>query len=192
MKTTRPQRGTELPRHAAIARPRAALAFCLCSALCATSAIAAPTPERENDPADAPITFRFDGLDGETHRLTDYRGKWVIVNFWATWCAPCIHEIPELNRFYRRYRERGVAMLGVNYEELTPPQIKQALETFKIDYTVVYVGENADMSAAMALLGMPTTFVISPQGALLKTWLGPVTERQLEAYLKPRLDPGDG
>lgn len=139
----------------------------------------------------APIVdFRLNGLDGNIHRLADYKGKWVVVNFWATWCSPCIREIPELNQFYHKHRDQGIEVLGVNYEELTPTQIKLALDEFKIDYKVLYIGEDPQMSEAMVLKGLPTTFVISPDARLVKTWAGPVTGIELQEYLLPRLQLG--
>ena len=170
------------------ALPRRIAAATLCSLSVFLAPAHALTEETDHDAI--PARFNFNDLDGNTHRLSDYRGQWVIVNFWATWCAPCVHEIPELNRFYRRYRERGVAMLGVNYEELSAQQVKLALQAFKIDYTVLRLGEDSDMSEAMVLKGLPATFVISPRGELLKTWLGAVTEERLEAYLGPKIEAG--
>ncbi len=140
-----------------------------------------------NEPA---VDFKLSGLDGNIHRLADYKGKWVIVNFWATWCGPCIREIPELNQFYHKHRDQGIEILGVNYEELTPTQIKLALNEFKIDYKVLYLGEDPEMSEAMVLKGLPTTFVISPDARLVKTWTGPVTEIELQEYLLPRIQSG--
>ncbi len=133
------------------------------------------------------VDFRFSDLDGNIHQSANYKGKWVIVNFWATWCGPCVREIPELNQFYHKHRDLGLEILGVNYEELTPAQIVLALDQFKIDYKVLYLGEDPQMSEAMLLKGLPTTFVISPDSRLIKTWTGPVTQIELEEYLLPRI-----
>ncbi len=158
---------------------KAALIFC-----CIASSVYAAD---SNGPT---VNFKFNGLDGNIHQLADYKGKWVIVNFWATWCGPCIREIPELNQFYHKYRDRGIEILGVNYEELTPTQTKLALNEFKIDYGVLHIGEESEMSEAMILKGLPTTFVISPDARLVKTWAGPVTEIELQDYLLPKLQSG--
>ncbi len=133
------------------------------------------------------VDFRFEDLGGKQHQLADYQGQWVVVNFWATWCSPCIREIPELKHFYDEYREQGVTVLGVNYEELTIDQLQKAAEEFAITYPVLHLGADPHMSEQMVLKGLPSTFVISPEGVLTRTWIGPVNKDELVAEIKPRL-----
>ena len=130
--------------------------------------------------------FELKDVDDRLHRLSDYEGKWVIVNFWATWCGPCIKEIPELTRFYHHYREKGVMVIGINFEELPVERLKQAIDEFAIDYPVLRIG-SVPLVPFEPLKGLPSTFAVSPQGRLVKSWLGPVDEKVLQTYIEARL-----
>ena len=68
--------------------------------------------------------FALPDLDGKIHRLSDYRGKWVVVNYWATWCPPCLEEIPELEDFYSEHHKRDAIVVGINYEDSDPAYLK--------------------------------------------------------------------
>lgn len=152
--------------------------FCLVFSL--QGSVAAKTSQPD-------VNFKFAGIDGKQHQLTDYREQWVVINFWATWCSPCIREIPELTHFYDEYHRQGVTVLGVNYEELTTEQIQQAVKEFRINYPVLYLGADSYMSEEMVLKGLPSTFIISPEGRLVKAWVGPVNKQDLTNFIRPYL-----
>jgi len=135
---------------------------------------------------DVRVNFELRDANNQLHRLSDYQGQWVVVNFWATWCSPCIREIPELNRFHRQYHKEGVTVIGINFEELAVEQLKQAIGEFDIDYPVLRIG-STPLVPFEPLKGLPSTFVVSPEGRLVKSWLGPVNEDVLKAYVLPNL-----
>jgi thiol-disulfide isomerase/thioredoxin len=131
---------------------------------------------------DAPAAFELQDVKGKLHRLADYRGQWVIVNFWASWCGPCIREIPELKRFYQQYRDEGVVVIGINFEELTVEQLEQAIAEFRIDYPVLRIG-GIPLVPFEPLKGLPSTFAVSPRGRLVKSWVGPVNGEVLNTFI---------
>jgi thiol-disulfide isomerase/thioredoxin len=139
---------------------------------------------------DVAASFELTDANGQLHRLSDYQGRWVVVNFWATWCSPCIREIPELERFYKKHRQDGIMIIGINFEELSAEQLKQAIGEFGMSYPVLKIG-SVPLVPFEPLKGLPSTFVVSPEGRLIKSWLGPVDEATLAAYLLPRLVSGD-
>jgi thiol-disulfide isomerase/thioredoxin len=136
---------------------------------------------------DAPAAFELQDVQGQLHRLSDYQGKWVIVNFWATWCSPCIKEIPELMRFHQQYRDQDIVVIGINFEELTVEQLQQAIDEFNIDYPVLRIG-SVPLVPFEPLKGLPSTFAVSPQGRLVKSWIGPVDGEVLQSFIASQLE----
>jgi thiol-disulfide isomerase/thioredoxin len=113
-------------------------------------------------------------LEGKSVRLSDYKGKVVILNLWATWCGPCRREIPDFIEIQEDYKGRGVEVLGVTSEDErnTAASVKEFVKDFKINYTVVWV----DMNGWAALLeprnSIPQTYVIDQNGQLLQRFVG--------------------
>jgi cytochrome c biogenesis protein CcmG/thiol:disulfide interchange protein DsbE len=104
--------------------------------------------------------------------IAEYRGRWVLVNLWASWCVPCRQEAPELDRFARRYRQRGVSVLGINVQDNSDDAL-----AFLRDHGVAYrqlrsVGD--ERSAAFGSTGVPENFLVDPRGRLALIWRGPV------------------
>jgi len=82
--------------------------------------------------------FSLTDLNGKTHKLSDYRGKWVVVNYWATWCPPCRKEIPDFVRFQQKH-PKDVQILGIAYEDADASKLKRFAEDFKINYPILTV-----------------------------------------------------
>lgn len=139
----------------------------------------------------------FQTLDGKTVQLADYRGKVVLVNFWATWCEPCRGEIPELIELQRRYGPKGFVVLGVAMDSegraaVEPfarrPQFDVGGQKVAIEYPVVL--GNDDVAAKFGgIIGLPTSVVISPQGRVVKKVFGPIDVAELSTLLTQLL-PG--
>jgi len=123
-------------------------------------------------------------LDGSGQgSIADYRGRWVLVNLWASWCVPCRQEAPELDRFARQYRKRGVRVLGINVQDNSDDAL-----AFLRDYKVAYpqlrsVGD--ERSAAFGSTGVPENFLVDPRGRLALIWRGPVDQSFLEQNVVP-------
>ncbi len=127
-------------------------------------------------------------LKGISHQLSDYRGKWVIVNYWATWCPPCLEEIPELVSFAEGHAKDSV-VLGVNQERVDRRYLADFVENYFISYPIL-IGDEGSKTPFGRLLGLPTTFIISPKGVLVSQQIGGVTRQKLEQLIGvPRMVP---
>lgn len=108
--------------------------------------------------------FRLEDTEGEFHRLSDYRGKVVILNFWATWCPPCRDEMPSMQRAWKDLKARGIEMLAVNVGE-----DEDIIFTFTADYPADYpllLDREGQIIKEWPVLGLPTTFVIDRDGRI--------------------------
>ncbi|TCK17844.1 thiol-disulfide isomerase/thioredoxin [Thiogranum longum] len=134
-----------------------------------------------------PVDYSLPDLDGKTHSLTDYKGKWVIVNYWATWCPPCLEEIPDLVSFYEKHREQGgdVVVLGVNFEDISQEQLADFVEGQMITYPVLR-SEPLASTPLGSVPGLPTTYIIAPDGSPVARQVGPVTGKQLDDYINSK------
>lgn len=129
-------------------------------------------------------------LDGNVIELSELQGQPVILNFWATWCAPCKLEMPELNTAYATYQEQNLAILAVNREE-SPDTIRPYFyDEMGLAFTPV-LDEDGLVANLYGILVMPTTFFINPDGLITAIHRGPLTQNQIQEYLALTL-PGDG
>ena len=128
------------------------------------------------------VDFSLPDVTGQVHRLSDHRGKWVVVNFWATWCGPCMVEIPELMRFHERHKDHDAIVIGVNFEEIETPALEAFIAEMGIDYLVVRAGDTPILPFE-PLKGLPSTFFVDPHGELVASHVGPVTGAAIEDFL---------
>jgi thiol-disulfide isomerase/thioredoxin len=130
----------------------------------------------------------FRDLEGKPQALSQWRGNVVVLNFWATWCAPCIEEIPVLIELQERYRDRGLVFVGIAIDRKDP--VAAFATKMGINYPVV-LGEMDAISLARDLGnsagGLPFTAILDREGKLVKTAIGKLNEAKLEPILKPLL-----
>lgn len=144
-------------------RFRAGLALALLLAGCA----APPADEAENQVAPA---FELPDLASGTMKLSDLKGKVVILDFWATWCGPCIVEIPQYAKFWKKNRARGVEVVGVVIQSGTPEDVQDFIREAQIPYRQL-LGTD-DIAIAYGAEGLPTTFVIDAEGRIREKIMG--------------------
>ena len=128
------------------------------------------------------VDFTLPDLEGKQVSLSDFRGKWVIVNYWATWCPPCLEEIPDFIELYDENRDKDVVVIGVNFEEVNLEYLKEFVESHFISYPVLRMSP-APATELGLIQGLPTTYIISPEGERVAHQEGPITRAAIEAYL---------
>jgi peroxiredoxin len=114
--------------------------------------------------------FELQDTEGKQHRLSEYRGKTVIINFWATWCPPCREEIPSMNRAWQQLRQEDVIMLAVNMGE-----DEDTIFVFTADYQAEFpllLDRDGAVTAQWPVKGLPTTYIIAPDGSIAYRAIG--------------------
>ena len=131
---------------------------------------------RERKPAP---DFALQDADGRTVRLSDYRGKVVLLNFWATWCGPCKVEIPWFVEFERKHKDKGFAVVGVSMDEDGWQIVKPFVSRLGINYRIL-MGTDSIAQLYGGVESLPTTFVIDREGRIAAVHVGLVSKRSYE------------
>lgn len=145
------------------------------------TAQATPGVDRAAAPSREQPTLRVDTLDGGVFDLADHRGRWVVVNFWATWCAPCLKEMPELSAL-DAMREH-IQVVGLAYEEIEPEAMRAFLDERPVVYPIAILDPFAPPADFETPKGLPMTYLIAPDGRVAKQFLGPVTAESIETMI---------
>ncbi len=136
----------------------------------ASAAVQPPPVERPS--------LRVTTLDGADYDLAGQRGKWVIVNYWATWCGPCIKEMPELSALAAM--RQHIAVIGLAFEDTSEDELRAFLAKRPVAYPIARIDVYEPPKDFGAPRGLPTTWLIGPDGRMLRKYTGPVTARMLE------------
>ena len=152
-----------------------------------TDGIGKPGPISINPPKAAPaapgamvtlsplvLNTELKSLNGRPIKLSDYAGKVLVVNLWATWCGPCRMEIPELVKFYKEYRAKGLEVVGLSTEnpEASAAGVRRFAQEFKMDYPVGWATPEVAITLMQGREAIPQSFVISRDGRILKRFVG--------------------
>jgi len=140
--------------------------------------------------AEGKIVFSLPDTRGKVHTLSQYAGKWVVVNYWATSCPPCIKEIPQLEAFHQRHKDHDAVVLGVDFEDISLTWLKDFMDSMSMSYPVLRSDPSQRVTPFGAVIVLPTTFIISPAGELLAHQAGAVTAADLEAFIKRKTEAG--
>ncbi|HSI44587.1 MAG TPA: TlpA disulfide reductase family protein [Methylophilus sp.] len=126
-------------------------------------------------------TWVMQDTAGKTHQLSQYKGKWLLVNYWAPWCPPCLEEMPELVAFYDEYRLKNVMVLGVAVQYETEKSVRDFAEDMLISYPIILGSAQKKPLPQPEVL--PTTYIYQPDGRLYKVKRGVVSKHWLEQLL---------
>src|SRR5699024_1339337 len=129
-------------------------------------------------------------VNGESFTLSDYRGEVVLLNIWATWCAPCREETPQLVDLYNEYKDDGLLVLGVSIDEQGVSVVKPFMDEYGVNYPTV-IDNGTIMDKYGPTMGIPTTYIIGKEGSLRYFAVGPVTKKEIEPRILKLLNEGE-
>ena len=153
------------------------LAFGLIRKSSSSLAVGDPIPD---------ASARLSRIGGGTGSIAAYRGRWVLVNVWASWCVPCRTESPALERFYRAQHGAGFTILGIDYQDVTG-DARGFIHRYGITYPQLRDGSGDFSQNQLGTTGVPESFLVDPQGHLVVHSLGPVDDRYLRTNVLPYL-----
>lgn len=172
------------------------LLLALCAAACspqsttpASNTASAPKPAAakpaETKPDREHPQLKIDLVDGGHYDLAQHRGRWVVVNFWATWCGPCLKEMPELSKLAQR---GDVDVLGLAYEDITKADMQAFLKQHAPSYPIAILDTFSPPRDFDTPQGLPMTVIVAPDGHVAKKFLGPVTIAAIDEVVTAKPD----
>ncbi|MCO6411347.1 MAG: TlpA family protein disulfide reductase [Thiogranum sp.] len=128
------------------------------------------------------LDYTLPDLDGRPQSLEQYRGKWVIVNYWATWCGACRKEFPDLVSLHEQHRDSDIVVVGINFETIDRKQLQAFVAAQNISYPVLR-SDPVRVTPIGPVPALPTTYIIDPDGKPVAGEVGIVMRRDLEDYI---------
>ena len=136
------------------------------------------------------LTRELRSPGGKMHQTSDWRGKILIINYWASWCPPCVEEMPELVRSQTKYAAKNVLFVGIGVD--SPPNIREFLSKTPVNYPIVLGGlEGSNWAKSMGnpSSGLPFTVIVNEKGTIIKSKLGKITEDELSSWIDSAIIP---
>ncbi|MEN8207555.1 MAG: TlpA disulfide reductase family protein [Pseudomonadota bacterium] len=128
------------------------------------------------------IDYELPDVNGQMQTLDQYEGKWVIVNYWATWCGTCMKELPDLVDMHESNKDKDIVIVGINFESIGNDQLKAFIAEQSIPYPVLR-SEPVPVTALGKVPALPTTYIIDPNGKVVAGEVGLVSRQNLEDYI---------
>ncbi|WP_002146326.1 redoxin domain-containing protein [Bacillus cereus] len=130
--------------------------------------------------------FELTKLDGTNVKLSDLKGKKVILNFWATWCGPCQQEMPDMEAFYKEHKEK-VEILAINYTPSEKGGGEEKVSNFAKEKGITFpilLDKNIDVTTAYKVITIPTSYFIDTKGVIQDKFIGPMTQKEMEKRIE--------
>lgn len=160
------------------------------SILLAALLIVQPVPAINHSASSQAVSapaFALKDLRGRTVRLSDYKGKVLLINFWATWCKPCLVEMPDLVKLQEEYESHGLQVVGITFPPMAQKEMKSVAQKLKINYPILF-GTDAVSAAYHANSVLPTTIVVDREGKIRARILGILAPEEFDRSVKPLLN----
>ena len=131
------------------------------------------------------VDYQLPDLDGQMQSLEQYRGKWLIVNYWATWCKTCMKELPDLAATYNENRDDHIVVVGINFESISQERLRGFVKEKAIPYPVL-MSQPVPSTPLGRVFALPTTYIIDPKGKLIAGQVGLVSQQHLTDYINEK------
>ena len=128
------------------------------------------------------VDYELPDTNGQIQSLDQYKGKWLIVNYWATWCSTCMKEMPELISLHESNKNNDIVVVGISFESIEQEILKEFVSDKSIPYTVLNT-EPVRVTPIGKVPALPTTYIIDPEGNVVAGEVGIVTQQDLESYI---------
>jgi len=132
------------------------------------------------------VEYELPDINGQIQSLDQYKGKWLVVNYWATWCGTCMKELPELVDFHENNAQNAV-VVGINFEDIETEKLKEFINVKTIPYTILNT-EPVEITPIGKVPALPVTYIINPEGEVVAGEIGIVTRENLETYIAQQED----
>jgi len=137
----------------------------------------------EKNPPAPPFDFSLSDLNGKTHTLKEFKGKVVLLNFWATWCPACKEDITTLEILNREYKNSGLEIIGISLDKKGLGEVDSFVQQMKIPYTIL-LGDESVVKSYGGLKGVPTSFLLDKEGRIIKKYSGQINHEAVSSDLK--------
>jgi thiol-disulfide isomerase/thioredoxin len=134
------------------------------------------------------VDFKVTDTNGKNHTLAGYKGKWVLVNYWATWCPPCLEEIPDLIALHEN-KKNNLVVIGVAMDYRDAKQVTDFADGLLVEYPIV-LGTPQIVNQIGPVQGLPTTYLYNPEGKMVAQQVGLITREVVESYIGSKKNSG--
>lgn len=131
------------------------------------------------------VDYQLPDIDGQIQSLNQYKGKWVVVNYWATWCGTCMKELPDLISLHEDNKNGEIVVVGVNFESIRLDNLKAFIAEHSIPYPILH-SKPVRMTPLGPVPALPTTYIVDPRGKVVAGEVGIVTQKNLEDYINEK------
>lgn len=132
------------------------------------------------------VEYQLPDLQGEMQSLDQYQGKWVVVNYWATWCGSCIKEFSDLAELHEENKGSNIVVVGINYETINHDRLKGFVDAYKIPYPV-WRSEELPITPLGEVPALPTTYIIDPEGNVIAGEVGVMSKETLKDFITKKM-----